>query len=235
MSDIARNLAEVSSRIGRAAVASGRDPSTITLVAVCKTLPVTLISEAIQAGISHLGENRVQEAEPKIRFFASSPAIEWHLVGHLQSNKARRAAELFQCVHSVDSVKLAQKLSQAAGEIGKPLSVLIQIDLGGEPTKFGAGRERVRELVAAVADLPGLKLDGLMSLPPFFEDPQRSRPFFAELREIAAGLESEQPGCLGRRHLSMGMSHDFEVAIEEGATLVRIGTAIFGTRTPAAR
>jgi pyridoxal phosphate enzyme (YggS family) len=176
------------------------------------------------------GENRVQEAEGKIPYFREMLKLEWHLVGHLQSNKTRPAAELFDVVHSLDSVKLAAKLNQASLELGKTLSVLLQVDLGGEETKFGADPDHIREIVEAMPDFKGLRLDGLMTLPPFFEDPEQARPFFAKLRELRETIESEQPGCLGQCHLSMGMSHDFEAAIREGATIVRIGTAIFGSR-----
>jgi pyridoxal phosphate enzyme (YggS family) len=153
------------------------------------------------------------------------------MIGHLQSNKAWRAAELFDVIHSVDSIKLARKLSQAALELDKTLSVLIQVDLGHEETKFGADRGQVAEIVAATADMGGLRLDGLMTIPPFFEDPERTRIYFAALRDLRQSIELEQPGALGRGQLSMGMSHDFEVAIQEGATMVRVGTAIFGERS----
>jgi pyridoxal phosphate enzyme (YggS family) len=154
-------------------------------------------------------------------------------VGHLQSNKAKRAVQLFEVIHSVDSVKLAQKLSQSCVELEKPVAVLIQVDLGLEQTKFGARREQVEEITDQVSRLPGLRLDGLMTIPPFFENPDQSRPFFAQLRDLRDSIESAHPGSLGRKHLSMGMSHDFRVAIEEGATIVRIGTAIFGSREAA--
>jgi hypothetical protein len=153
------------------------------------------------------------------------------MIGHLQSNKAHRAAELFNVIQSVDSVKLARRLGQAAQALGKTLSVLIQVDLGLEATKFGAGRGDVAEIVAEISKLGGLRLDGLMTIPPYLEDPSLVRPYFAALRELALSLSAEAPGCLGRGHLSMGMSHDFEVAIHEGATIVRIGTAIFGERS----
>ncbi len=230
MEDIASNIQRVRERITRAASLCGRSESEITLLAVTKTFPVAMITEAIGAGLVHLGENRVQEAEPKIRSLSGRADLEWHLVGHLQSNKARLAAELFHAVHSLDSVKLAKKLSQACLETGKSLSVLIQVDLGEEPTKFGVPRDLVRELASEIGRLPGLRLDGLMTIPPFFQDSDQTRPFFAELREIRDRLEHESPGCLGEKHLSMGMSHDFEIAIAEGATIVRIGTAIFGSR-----
>jgi pyridoxal phosphate enzyme (YggS family) len=185
----------------------------------------------VDAGHLRFGENRVQEAEAKIHALRNTPGIEWHLVGHLQSNKARRAAELFDVVHSLDTEGLAEKLSEACARAGRRLTVLLQLDLGNEMTKFGAEPDQARRIIAAVSRLQGLKLDGLMTLPPFFEDQERVRPFFARLRKLRDVLETEQPGCLGRGHLSMGMSHDFEVAIQEGATIVRIGTAIFGSRS----
>ena len=232
MSDFATRLRQVEARIAAAATRSGRSRDEVALVAVSKTFPVETIAEAAAAGLGRFGENKVQEADPKIRFFAARPGppLEWHLVGHLQSNKARRATELFDVIHSVDSPKLAGKLSQAATELGKQLVVLVQVDLGGETTKSGSPRDEVADLMRSIGALPGLRLDGLMTLPPFLPDPGQTRPFFRELREIAERLEARHAGCLGRRHLSMGMSHDFEVAISEGATLVRIGTALFGER-----
>lgn len=231
VNEIAENISKVRDRIAAAAAACGRKPENITLVAVSKNFNQDTISSAIAAGQSHFGENRVQEAESKIPQFRSVPDLTWHMIGHLQSNKAQRAAELFDVVHSVDSIKLARKLSQAALAIGKTLSVLIQVDLGHEETKFGAERSQVVEIAAAIRPLGGLRLDGLMTIPPFFEDPERTRPYFVALRELRQSLEQEQPGCLGRGQLSMGMSHDYEVAIQEGATIVRVGTAIFGERS----
>jgi pyridoxal phosphate enzyme (YggS family) len=213
-----------------AAASCNRSPDAIMLLAISKTFPVEAISQAVEAGLHQFGENRVQEAEGKILHFRQMPKLEWHLVGHLQSNKAKRAAELFDVIHSIDSVKLAVRLSLASLEVGKRLSVLIQVDLGGEETKFGADPGRIREIVEAISNLEGIRLNGLMTIPPFFEDPDQSRPFYAKLRELRDMFESEQPGCLGQQHLSMGMSHDFEAAIQEGATILRIGTAIFGIR-----
>jgi pyridoxal phosphate enzyme (YggS family) len=151
-------------------------------------------------------------------------------VGHLQSNKARRAAELFDVVHSLDSVRTAGRLCQTCRDLDKSLSVLVQVDLGREKTKFGVLPDEVLPLVAAISGMEGLKLNGLMTLPPFFDDPERARPYFRQLRELRDRLELQEPGCLGLQHLSMGMSNDFEVAISEGATIVRVGTAIFGER-----
>lgn len=230
MNDVAENIRRVQERISTAAAACGRKPEDIILVAVCKTFPAEVVSEAVIAGQVHFGENRVQEAETKIPRFATFPQLRWHMIGHLQSNKAQRAAELFDMVQSVDSVKLAKKLSQAAIETGKILPVLVQVDLGQEETKFGVARGQAVEIVAEIANLPGLRPDGLMTIPPYFEEPERARPFFSELRELRDDLQKQQPGCLGRGDLSMGMSHDFEVAIREGASMIRVGTAIFGYR-----
>ena len=231
MIDIAENIRKIRARIANTALACGRSPESITLLAITKTFPVETISRAIEAGQRHFGENRVQEAEPKILALASRAHLEWHMVGHLQSNKARRAAEIFDVIHSVDSIKLAEKLSQASVTLGKQLSVLLQVDLGHEPTKFGIDPKEIREILAAILNLKGIRVNGLMIIPPFFENAEQARPCFAQLRDLRDALESEQPACLGQQQLSMGMSHDFEVAIQEGSTLVRIGTAIFGERS----
>jgi PLP dependent protein len=231
MSLIADNLEGVRKRIAAAATACGRRPEDITLIAVSKNFPAESLAAAVAAGQMHFGENRVQEAASKIPYFSSTPGLTWHMIGHLQSNKAQRAAELFDVIHSVDSIKLAQRLSQAAIETGKELPVLIQVDLGDEATKFGAERGRILEIVSAILGLRGLRLNGLMTIPPYFDDPERVRPYFTALCELRHELERQQPGCLGHAELSMGMSHDFEVAIQEGATIVRVGTAIFGERS----
>jgi len=231
MTDIAENLQEIRERICRAARAGHRPAEAITLLAITKTFPSEVVAEAIAAGLTRFGENRVQEAEVKINHFRETPGLKWHLVGHLQTNKAALAARLFDCIHSVDSSRLAEKLNQAAEETGKVLPILLQVKLEEEETKSGAHAEEIRAMVASMADYHALRLDGLMTIPPYFEDPEQARPCFARLRKLSEALESEQPGCLGQRHLSMGMSHDFEVAIEEGATIVRIGTALFGDRS----
>jgi PLP dependent protein len=230
MNSIAQNIQSIQERIGRAAAGCHRAPEEITLLAISKTFPKELISLAVEAGVHQFGENRVQEAESKIPYFSGNLRLEWHLVGHLQSNKTRRAAELFDVVHSIDGVKLASRLNQACMEVDRVASVLLQVDLGGEETKFGAHPDRLREIIEAISVMRGLRLDGLMTIPPFLQDPEHVRPYFQSLRKLKDTLESEQPGCLGQQHLSMGMSHDFEVAIAEGATIVRIGTAIFGSR-----
>jgi len=233
MSAIFRNILEIKQRIATAAAGAVRNPESIKLVAVSKTFPADAVREAIAAGQTCFGENRVQEAEGKITALKSHPGLEWHLIGHLQSNKTRRAAELFDVVHSVDSIRLAERLNQACLESGRALSILIQVDLGQEATKFGVESGIVRDIAAAMAGMKGLRLNGLMTLPPFFSDPELAAPYFRKLREIRDELEKEAPGCFGEGHLSMGMTHDFEVAIREGATIVRIGTAIFGDRSHA--
>ena len=230
MNAIALNIQSIRERIAAAAASCGRGDGEIVLLAVSKTFPREYILQAAEAGVHEFGENRVQEAETKIPYIRETLELEWHLVGHLQSNKAKRAAELFDVIHSLDSVKLAEKLNQASLELGKTLSVLLQVDLGGEETKFGADPARIQEIMEAMPRFEGIRLNGLMTIPPFFENPEQARPFFAGLRELREKLETKQPGCLGKQHLSMGMSHDFEAAIREGATIVRIGTAVFGSR-----
>jgi pyridoxal phosphate enzyme (YggS family) len=197
--------------------------SEVKLVAVSKTHSAGTIREAIDAGISVFGENKVQEAVGKIEELGRD-GIEWHLIGHLQSNKARKAVQLFDVIHSIDSFELAERLERICIEAGRSeLPVLIQVDLAGEETKAGIPEANLAELIDSLKSCDRLKLTGLMILPPFFEDPEATRPYFKHLREIRDRLI---PGG----ELSMGMSHDFEVAIEEGATIVRVGTAIFGER-----
>lgn len=223
---------EVRMRIATVARRCGREPKEITLVAVSKTHPVTVVREALAVGVTDFGENRVQEAESKIPALGNQ-AVRWHLIGHLQANKARRAVKLFDVVHTLDSVSLAHRLDRACAEEDRAeLPVLIQVDLAGEATKSGVPATGLTELVGIVNQCLRLRFQGLMTLPPFFEDSERVRPFFRRLRELrdelqASGNFGEQQG-----ELSMGMSHDFDVAIEEGATTVRVGTAIFGERNP---
>ena len=223
MSLIASNLKTIRSRIEAAAASSDRDPGEITLIAVSKTHPAEAIREAISSGISVFGENKVQEAEGKIAELGRI-GIEWHLIGHLQSNKARKAVQLFDVVHSVDSLDIAQRLERICVEEGREkLEVLIQVDLAGEETKSGIPESDVPDLVDFLRTCKRLKFIGLMILPPYFDDPEATRPYFKRLREIRDRII---PGG----ELSMGMSHDFDVAIQEGATMVRVGTAIFGER-----
>jgi PLP dependent protein len=229
MNDIALNIEEIRRKIDRAAASCGRSADEITLLAISKTFAEEHIIQAVESGLERFGENRVQEAESKILHLGSRN-LEWHLVGHLQTNKARKAAELFDMIHSIDSIKIAEKLDQACKEIGKILPVLAQVNIGAEDSKSGVDASEIRNLIEAIINFKNLHLDGLMAIPPYLENPEEVRPHFARLRDLGEALESEQRGCLGHRHLSMGMSHDFEAAIQEGATIIRVGTAIFGTR-----
>lgn len=229
---IRENLERIQEQIAEAAKRAGRSVDEITLIGVSKTHPGAAIQEAFEAGLRHFGENRVQEWEAKRGGVASLPAT-WHLIGHLQSNKAAKAAKLFQCVDAVDDFALAQRLARATGEStgGGKLRVLIEVHLGGEESKSGVAEEELPGLAESVKELSELELAGLMCLPPFEENVERVRPYFARLRELRDEVEKR----LGQKLpvLSMGMSHDFEVAILEGATEVRIGTAIFGARSVA--
>lgn len=226
-SEIAANIALVRERIARAAERAGRRVEDVTLVAVSKTFPAEAIRAAYDAGLRHFGENRVQEWESKRPLLADLDAT-WHLIGNLQSNKVRRAAYLFHRVDSVDDLALAKKLDAAAAAEGKRLPALIEVHLGEETTKSGAAESDLPTLASSVAPFGHFDLIGLMTIPPFFEEPERARPYFRKLRELRDDLSTR----LGRALplLSMGMSHDFEVAIEEGATEVRVGTGIFGKR-----
>jgi len=227
--DIADNIVRVQERIAAACARAGRRPEEVKLVAVSKTVPPERIRQAYDAGLRDFGENRVQEASAKRPPLADLDAT-WHLVGHLQTNKARHARELFQYIHSVDSLRLAEKLDNAAVPSHGRLPVLLEVNLGEEPSKSGARGGEVLQLAEGVGLLPTLELCGLMVIPPFFENPEQARPFFRRLRELAEMIKSRNLPGVSMGELSMGMSHDFEVAIEEGATMVRIGTAIFGPR-----
>ena len=226
-------LEAINQRIAAACGRAGCQVSEITLVAVSKTVPAARIREAIEAGVRTLGENRVQEAAAKIPELSAISAdykVQWHLIGRLQSNKARRAVELFDAVHSVESLKLAERLDNIAGESGRRLPVFIEVNLGGEGSKAGAAPDEVLLLCEQISKFANLELKGLMAVPPFFDDPEDARPFFQRLRRMRdrvgrAGAAGEQ-----FKDLSMGMSNDFEVAIEEGATFIRVGTALFGAR-----
>ncbi len=217
------NLLRVRERIARAAERAGRDPAEITLVCVSKTKPASLVREALEAGATDFGENYVQEAAEKIPMVGGG--ARWHMIGHLQSNKAAKAASLFDMVQSVDSAKLASRLARPARELGRVLEVLIEVNVGGEDTKTGTPPEEVPALVEAVLAEEGLHLAGVMGIPPFLDDPEQVRPYFAQLWRIFETLPEAN-----RSVLSMGMSADLEAAIAEGSTMVRVGTAIFGAR-----
>ena len=230
---IVDNLSAVHDRIARAAQRAGRNADDIALMVVSKTQPVAKIVEAYEAGQRLFGENRVQEFSDKVGALASLRDANFHMIGHLQSNKAPRAAEVFHAVDSLDSAKLADRLNTAAEKLGKTLDVLIEINVGGEEAKSGLAPNSA-ELERIFAGAPAwthLRVRGLMTVPPFTEDPEEARPYFRQLRELRERIAARNLPALTLDVLSMGMSHDFEVAIEEGSTCVRIGTAIFGTRS----
>jgi pyridoxal phosphate enzyme (YggS family) len=230
MQSVDDNLAKVDEQITAACARVGRARSEVRLVAVSKTHPAETIREAIAAGCAIFGENKVQEAEAKILEIGRD-AAEWHLIGHLQSNKARKAVQLFDIIQSLDSVELATRLERISVEEGRAsLPVLVQVDLAGEETKSGISERDLPALVQYLQECESLKFVGLMILPPLSELPETTRPYFRRLREIRDELAAQHSFAYGRGELSMGMSHDFKVAIEEGATLLRVGTAIFGER-----
>jgi pyridoxal phosphate enzyme (YggS family) len=229
---IAENIAQVQERVAAAAQRVGRSASGISLMGVSKTFPIESIREAYAAGLRVFGENRVQEFAGKADALRDLRDAEWHLIGHLQTNKAAKAAELFDAVDSVDSVRMAQKLNASAESVGKTLSVLIEINVGGEKAKSGvaAGSDELEQILRGGPFWGYLKIRGLMTVPPYTDDPEGSRPYFRQLRQIRDSISARPLPTIGMEILSMGMSHDFEVAIQEGATCVRVGTAIFGER-----
>ena len=229
---VAENIAEVRGRIATAARRVNRDPDSIRLMVVTKTFPAEVIQQAYDAGARLFGENRVQEFSAKAAALRDLEGAEWHLIGHLQSNKAAKAAEVFHAVDSVDSLRLAEKLNNAALNLDKQLPILIEINVGGEEAKSGIDPNslELEELLKVAVRLDQLQFCGLMTIPPFIEDPQEARPFFRRLRELRDRIAGRDLPGINLDVLSMGMSHDFEVAIEEGSTCVRLGSAIFGER-----
>jgi pyridoxal phosphate enzyme (YggS family) len=225
MPTIKENLLKVMVRIEEAARRARREPEGIKLVAVSKTVEPARIKEAIEAGVPILGENYVQEARKKIEEIGRGVA--WHFIGHLQSNKSKSAIHLFDMIHSVDNLSLAKELNRRAEEDNRKVRALIEVNLSQEATKFGTDEEKLFELAQAMLQLNHLSLEGLMTMPPYFDDPERGRPYYVKLRELREKMVREG---IPIKELSMGMSNDFEIAIEEGATYVRIGTAIFGPR-----
>jgi len=232
---IAENIAQVRERIAAAARRAGRDPDTITLMAVTKTASAERIREAYAAGIRVFGENRVQEFDEKAKALQDLPDAVWHMIGHLQTNKAARAAALFAAVDSLDSLKLAEKLNAAARILNKKIPVLIEINIAGEIAKSGVAGDssKLDRLLLAAPQLVNLEFCGLMTVPPFGDDPDQARPYFRRLRALRDQITSRKLPTIRMDILSMGMSHDFEIAIEEGSTCVRVGTAIFGERSKA--
>jgi pyridoxal phosphate enzyme (YggS family) len=224
-----KRIQDVNRRVEKAAQESGRPPHSIRLVAVSKTIPAKRVKEALEAGIKLFGENYVQEARAKFNeLYAYHPS--WHFIGHLQSNKAKYAVRLFDLIHSVDSLKLSRELNKQAKKINKIQDVLIQVNMSGETSKSGIDPKDAVRLIKEISSLENLSIKGLMTMPPFFNDPDTVRPYFSALRDLRDQLKNESPPNVSLDELSMGMTGDYEVAIAEGATLVRIGTAIFGTR-----
>ncbi len=228
MTTIKERLEEIRRRMDEAAEKAGRDPSSIRLIAVSKTKPVSMIREAVAAGVTDLGENYIQEAREKIP--QVSGQVRWHFIGHLQTNKAKYAARLFDWIHTIDRVEIADALNRRAGMENRVLRVLIEVNVGKEETKSGVMEEDLFPLVEHVATLPQLSLKGLMVIPPLTADPEEVRGYFIKTRRLAEQVAARNIPNVSMEELSMGMTSDFEVAIEEGSTMIRVGTAIFGPR-----
>jgi len=231
---VIENIAQVRQQIQAAARRVHRNPEDVTLMGVSKTVAPQQMREAYAAGLRIFGENRVQEFATKAEALKDLPGAEWHMIGHLQTNKAAKAAELFPHIDSVDSLRLAQKLNSAAADLGKKLSVLIEINIAAESAKSGLPPDSAElgELLKAAPEFSALEIRGIMTVPPYHEDPEQSRPYFRKMRVQFEQIASRSLSAVRMEVLSMGMSHDFEIAIEEGATCVRLGTAIFGNRPP---
>ena len=225
---VRENIQQVRTKIADALERSGRETEHVTLVTVTKTVGLAKVQEALEAGVTHIGENRIQEAEPKIKALKDSSDITWHMIGHLQTNKAKRAVELFQIIHSVDSLRLAKEINKRALQYEKVMDVLFEVNVSGESSKYGLSVEELVPVVQEATLFEGISVKGLMTMAPFVADPEETRPYFRKLREAFMLLKEKGIGQM--EYLSMGMTNDFEVAIEEGANIVRIGTAIFGSR-----
>ncbi|MDK2877644.1 MAG: dependent protein [Thermoanaerobacteraceae bacterium] len=228
METLEQNIAIVKSKIGEAAAKSGRSPEEIHLVAVTKTVPPETVQKAVNLGITLLGENRVQEAGKKVDIVRGN--VQWHLIGHLQKNKVKPAIKLFSMIQSLDSLGLAEEIEKRAGEIRRVMDVLIQINIGREETKAGIDADDAVEFIKKVSQLPHIKIKGLMAIPPFKEDPEEVRYYFRKMNDIFQNIKMMQIENVEMNFLSMGMTHDFGIAIEEGSNMVRIGTGIFGKR-----
>jgi len=224
-----KRLEQVRGRIRQTAESCSRDADSVRLVAVSKTIPAGTVKAAIEAGVTILGENYMQEAREKFNTLVQYP-VSWHFIGHLQSNKAKYAVRLFDLIHSVDSFKLARELDKQAKKVDKIQQILVQVNISAEGTKSGISADEAPGLISEISRLENLSIRGLMTMPPYFYQPEKVKPFFAALRELRDRIKTQAPPNVSLEELSMGMTGDFEVAIEEGATLVRIGTAIFGER-----
>jgi hypothetical protein len=224
-----QRLEQIKERIRQAAESCNRDAGAVRLVTVSKTIAAEIVKEAIDAGVTILGENYVQEARDKFKALVQYP-VSWHFIGHLQSNKAKYAVRLFDLIHSVDSLKLARELDKQAAKVDKIQQILLQVNISAEDTKSGISTDEAPRLIAEISQLKNLSVKGLMTMPPYFYQPEKVQPFFAALRELQDQIKEQSLPNVSLDELSMGMTGDFEVAIKEGATLVRIGTAIFGER-----
>ncbi|THB73947.1 MAG: YggS family pyridoxal phosphate-dependent enzyme [Desulfobacteraceae bacterium] len=230
MESIKENYKEISEQVNRAARKAGKNPRDITLIAVSKKKDISVVREGIESGIFHLGENYIQEAVDKIGQLSHYNEVTWHFIGHLQSNKARFAVQYFDLIHTVDSYKLAREINKQAAKHGKRQHILLQVNIGHESSKSGTDITAIIDLARQVSVLENISVQGLMCMPPYFQDPEMARPFFRHLAQLRDEIMDLNLENIAMTHLSMGMSNDFMVAIEEGATLVRVGTAIFGER-----
>ena len=226
METIKNNLEIINKKIKKAALKVNRNPEEIKLVTVTKTATTEQIEEAINAGIKIIGENRVQDAKKKYQIITAE--VEWHLIGHLQTNKAKYAVEIFNCIHSVDSIKLAQEIDKRSLQFGKIMDVLVEVNVSGEETKYGIKSEEVETFLEEISEFPRIRIRGLMTIAPIVEDKEEVRPYFRKLRELSEKIKSKNIENIKMDYLSMGMTEDFEIAIEEGANMVRIGRGIFG-------
>ena len=226
METIKNNLEIINEKIKKAALKVNRNPEEIKLVAVTKTATTEQIKEAINAGVKIIGENRVQDAKEKYQILTAD--IKWHLIGHLQTNKTKYAVEIFNCIHSVDSIKLAQEIDKRSKQFGKKIDVLVEVNVSGEETKYGIKPEEVEPFLKEISEFPEIRVRGLMTIAPIVEDKEEVRPYFRKLRELSEEIKSKNIGNVKMDYLSMGMTEDFEIAIEEGANMVRIGRGIFG-------
>ncbi|HOI72534.1 MAG TPA: YggS family pyridoxal phosphate-dependent enzyme [Syntrophales bacterium] len=225
---VSENIASVTEEIARAARKAGRSPAEVRLLAVTKTVDDDRIREAIAAGVDLIGENYVQEARRKIELLGRP--LPWHFIGHLQTNKAKYAVRLFDLIHSVDRMELGRELDRRAAAAGTPLRILVEVNVSGEASKSGIPAVHALDLIRGLAELPGLSIRGLMTMPPWFDDPEEARPHFSTLRQLAESIRRERIEGVHMEELSMGMTNDYRIAVEEGATIVRVGRAIFGER-----
>ena len=228
MEIIKNNLEIINEKIKKAALKVNRKPEEIKLIAVTKTATAEQIKEAINAGVKIIGENRVQDAKEKYQILTAD--IKWHLIGHLQTNKVKYAVEIFDCIHSVDSIKLAQEIDKRSKQFGKKMDVLVEVNVSGEETKYGIKPEEVDPFLKEISEFPGIRVRGLMTIAPIVEDKEEVRPYFRKLRELSEEIKSKNIENVKMDYLSMGMTEDFEIAIEEGANMVRIGRGMFGFR-----